>query len=520
MSRKRVFLSFPIVIIFGMLFAAFPGETQAIPPFARKYKTACTTCHWGTFPKLNAFGSAFYANGLRMPGGDDEVFVKEEPVALGASAWSRLFPNAVWPGTIPHLPAIGFKMVSEFTATKERPRNPRGGDPGRPDRGSDTEFVGIESLEVLVGGTFGETLSFFGAGSIDELERAYVNYAPFLFGEQGLLNFRFGRLDMRVTPMTSHRRQLSLAPFIMDVMPTVSSGNFWGFHPAQNGIEFWGSLNGPGGRGGLEWAAGIVNGETGEGIELFDGTGDMATIIENVEGVAGGPFGGEFNNNKDWYIMVSYKIGGLGVLGGEAENDSLISKGNWQDNSIRIKGYYYQGVTGAYVDDPITGSVGNPLAGGVFDKDANRFKRYGIVIDANWWNFNFIGVASFMEDDIKGSITYDAGSFGSNLPRESGSSFDTAIYTGEVECVILPWIVPSFRVENVNPSYDARDIKSFTKYTFDTTIIPRANFKILAGASWTDYPDKKTGMDGLDADGIDFGSFLDTTYRIGVDIAF
>ncbi|GJQ58297.1 MAG: hypothetical protein D8M57_05665 [Candidatus Scalindua sp. AMX11] len=520
MDGKSFNMGFLAVIVIGMVFTLFPRETEAIPPFARKYKTACTTCHWGTFPKLNAFGRAFYANGLRMPGGDDEVFVKEEPVSMGASAWSRLFPKAVWPGTIPHLPAIGFRMVSEFAMTKERPRDPRGGDAGRPDRGSDSNFVGIESLEVLFGGTFGDTLSFFGAGSIDELERAYLNYAPFLFGEQGFFNFRFGRLDMRVTPMTSHRRQLSLAPFIMDVMPTVSSGNFWGFHPAQNGVEIWGSLNGPGGKGGLEWAAGIVNGETGEGIELFDGTGDMGTIIENVEDEAGGPFGGEFNNNKDWYVMVSYKLGGMGVLGGGAQNGSLVSKGNWQDNSVRIKGYYYRGVTGAYVDDPITGSAGNPLVGGVFDKNANRFKRYGIVIDANWWNFNLIGVASFMEDDIKGSVTYEAGSFGSNSPRESGSSFDTSIYTGEIECVVLPWIVPAFRIENVNPSYDARDIKSFTKYTFDTTIIPRANFKVLAGVTWTDYPDKKTGIDGLDVDGIDFGSFLDTTYRIGVDIAF
>ncbi|MCR4290947.1 MAG: hypothetical protein NUV86_11890, partial [Candidatus Scalindua sp.] len=510
--------------IVGMLFAMFPQDSQAIPPFARKYKTACTTCHWGTFPKLSAFGRAFRANGLRMPGGGDEVFVKDEPVAMGASAWSRLFPKAVWPGEIPGLPAIGFKMTADFTVTKERPRDPRGGGSiGQTDRAASTAFQGIDNLEVLFGGTFGETLSFFGAGQITGLERAYVNYAPFIFGEQGLLNFRLGRMEVRATPMSSHRRQLSLSPFIMDIMPTVSAGNFWGFFPSQDGIEFWGSKNGFGGKGGLEWAVGIVNGNTGDGEGQFNGSFDMEKILGNLAGGNGVPLpdgGGETNNSKDWYVTVSYKIGGMGVLGEESVGSSLASKENWQDNSVRIKGYFYRGITGAFIDDPITGAFGNPVDGGTFDSSANRFKRYGVVVDANWWNFNFIGAASFMEDDIKGTITYGAGTFGSNLPQESGSNFDTTIYTGEVEYVALPWLIPAFRVENVNTDYDARNIGSFTKYTFDTTIVTRANYKILAGATWSDYGDPKTGTNGLPANRIDLGSMMDTVYRIGVDIAF
>ncbi len=92
MRKKLLLAGFSVFAIVGMLFAMFPQDSQAIPPFARKYKTSCTTCHWGTFPKLNAFGKAFFANGLRMPGGGDEVFVKEEPVKMGASAW----PHSLW----------------------------------------------------------------------------------------------------------------------------------------------------------------------------------------------------------------------------------------------------------------------------------------------------------------------------------------------------------------------------------------------------------------------------------------
>ncbi|MBT7590257.1 MAG: hypothetical protein HN561_04230 [Candidatus Scalindua sp.] len=305
-------------------------------------------------------------------------------------------------------------------------------------------------------------------------------------------------------------------------MPTISAGNFFGFHPAQNGVEIWGSRNGPGGRGGLEWAAGIVNGETGEGAELFDGSGHMETIVGNMtdSGANGGIFGGEINKSKDWYVMVSYKIGGMGVLGEESVDNSLVAKENWRDDSVRIKGYYYRGVTGAFIDNPVTGAFGNPLTGGTFDSEANRFERFGVLIDANWRNFNFIGAASFMEDDIKGTITYGAGTFGDNLAQESGSSFHTSIYTAELQCVVLPWLIPAVRVENVNPDYDVRDIGSFTKYSFDTTVVTRANFKIFAGAHWSNYGDAQTGTDGVEVDRVDLGGFMDTSYRLGVDIAF
>ena len=76
----------------------FSQPAQAIPAFARRYETACTTCHVLP-PKLNAFGMAFKNNGYRMPGGD-ENFVKQPDVALGAPAWKQVWPKGVWPGAI------------------------------------------------------------------------------------------------------------------------------------------------------------------------------------------------------------------------------------------------------------------------------------------------------------------------------------------------------------------------------------------------------------------------------------
>ena len=62
-------------------------KASAIPAFSRKYQTSCTTCH-SDYPELNDFGEAFKKNGFKFPK-DDEMFVKEPPVLLGAKAQKR-----------------------------------------------------------------------------------------------------------------------------------------------------------------------------------------------------------------------------------------------------------------------------------------------------------------------------------------------------------------------------------------------------------------------------------------------
>ncbi|ODS34808.1 MAG: hypothetical protein SCARUB_00068 [Candidatus Scalindua rubra] len=528
--KKRIFLiGFSVFVIFGMLMSTLPRESQAIPPFARKYQTACTTCHWATFPKLNAFGRAFRASGLRIPFGNDEVFVRDKPVSLGADIWSSLFPKALWPSDMPGLPPVGLAFKSEFNMTRERNRNPMGVGATRRDNFPGNFFSGIGSVELFSGGTLGETLSWFGVvgifdnegfgGSTTDIDRAYFNWAPFIFGEQGYVNVRFGQFEPRAVPVSNHRRQIRLTPYLMDIFPVLPAGNFFGFAPTQKGIEIWGSLNGFGGKGGLEWAAGIVNGQPGGALGAFDGASGVAgTIRDNVNTRNNGRF--DVNSGKDWYVTASYKIGGMGVLGEEGVAEKLELTENWQDNSIRIKGYYYQGTTGAFTDT-IGGGIGNAaFLGGAtndnWDEDANQFKRFGVVLDANWWNFNIIGAASYMEDDLKGTTTFNAMG---NMPLETGDKFDVEIYTTEVQYVANPWLVPSFRFEKINPDYDVRDLNTFERYSFDVAILARANIKFLAGATFSSLPDARTGTNGLDMANPDLPPF-DDMWRIGVDIDF
>ncbi len=79
---------------------------QATPFFARTYGFSCETCHSG-FPRLNAFGLAFKANGFRIPGGE-----KSAPLA-----WQKTIPLAtqIQPTTQRFSPG---HVESDFTDTQ------------------------------------------------------------------------------------------------------------------------------------------------------------------------------------------------------------------------------------------------------------------------------------------------------------------------------------------------------------------------------------------------------------------
>lgn len=49
-----------------------PGQAEAIPAFARKYKLSCSLCH-APFPRLTAFGEEFAGNGFMLARGEPGV---------------------------------------------------------------------------------------------------------------------------------------------------------------------------------------------------------------------------------------------------------------------------------------------------------------------------------------------------------------------------------------------------------------------------------------------------------------
>src|ERR1700730_15260586 len=104
-----------VVVIWVMLVSV--PKTSAIPAFSRKYQTSCGTCHVN-YPELNDFGEAFKRNGFKFPK-DDETFVKEPPVLLGAKAQKEAFPGAIFPGEIPGYLPIGFPIFGQFQLDRQ-----------------------------------------------------------------------------------------------------------------------------------------------------------------------------------------------------------------------------------------------------------------------------------------------------------------------------------------------------------------------------------------------------------------
>lgn len=59
--------SIPAIAAAVLALPILPRDAGAIPAFARKYRTTCSTCH-APFPRLTPFGETFAANGFVLPG--------------------------------------------------------------------------------------------------------------------------------------------------------------------------------------------------------------------------------------------------------------------------------------------------------------------------------------------------------------------------------------------------------------------------------------------------------------------
>lgn len=297
-------------VIFGfvcVLPLLFVDRASAIPSFARRYETACTTCHIVP-PKLNAFGIAFKNNGYQIPV-DDEKFIKQPDVPMGAPGWKKVWPKGgVWPGAIPdRVPlSAAVELVSDV-APKEPVK---------------VDFAFPEEIELLMGGTLGSRFSFLGElafefadGETDvDFERGHLNMRLL---DSPLMNLKLGRMETGATPFSRFSYRLTDQDFIVSDFRAVPGG--FRFRSRQQGFELWGAKTGPGG-GGFQYSLGLVN---GSGSRNDD------------------------NSQKDFYASTSYKFGGFGVAGPGKPLDTLKATENYIDNSVEVGLFGYNGRTGA-----------------------------------------------------------------------------------------------------------------------------------------------------------------------------
>ncbi len=442
---SAVFLWVARVAFVLVALAASASTALAVPSFARKYQTSCQTCHI-VFPKLNAFGEAFRLRGYRMPG-ETEDMVKERPISLGAPAYKRLWPQAVWPADIPGtIPlAVNTKLAEVNTSTLNE-------DATVTTVHNDLQFP--QEVNLFGAGTLGDHVSFFSEvtfgenpdGSVSvELEHAHVGFdSP--FGPEDLFHFRIGKLMPNVVD-GFQEMQLSTDAAIDSLFafnPIGISGGTGLGGDMGSGISVPAMIRGVEGYGIINhralWVAGLANG------------------IGPAPGDTSGRFDG--NNAKDVYARFDYKIGGMG-LDGDTGGKPIPDK-NWRDNSLRLGAFSYRG-DGSNVPYSLTTDAGLQV-----NIEDTHFLRTGFYASWFFQDLNVFGVYLHGTDELN---TFDA----TTSRLLNAVSPDYHAWFTQADYLIYPWVQATGRYETVTPADSS--VPSLRLGVLNLSALIRANVK-------------------------------------------
>ena len=375
-----------LVCSFVLLFVSWSAESYAVPAFARKYHTACSTCHLA-FPVRNGFGEAFRNNGYRFPNGADDEMVKEEPIPLGQEAYKNVFPDAIWPSDIPNMPSLGFLAQASVSAPKDKQTG----------KFKDTNFD--EEIGVFFAGTVTHQISYFGDFALNN-EAATLGRLVLLWSFKPGINLALGDVGFP------------------ELFTSVSA--------RPNGDKDSYSTSLPNPNRGIELRIAGNTGTSG-GYSLLAGVGRNSTPVD-------GEHGGNIADTR--YVRATWKIGGNGLLSGVGGTIGLPAIG--LDNSVTLGANYYNSVKGgepATADLGLNGRTRNAFGGDitanygqfraiaqytrfndviyytVIDDPAsavNYGKRTAIALEGDYWIYPWLyGVIRFekIEDHLNGKIS-------------------------------------------------------------------------------------------------------------------
>jgi hypothetical protein len=391
---------------------AFVPEARAIPYFARKYETACSTCH-NNFPELNDFGEVFKKNGWKFPK-DDETYVKQPPVLLGAPAQKQVFPKVIYPGEIPGTIPISFRYSGFLTYNSKQPialgSLPR------------TDLFAPNTFTIIGAGTFGDPLSFWvdddisvgGSGADGGLGDGYLranNLGRYIKLPENLLNLRFGQFEMDL-PFTQ-ARTINLTDYDIYDQAAVAGS--------------LGSTNNP-----------LVFGAPQRGFEL-GGFADYWNFTWSVAALNGSNDAPATRNHKDVYARVSQKF--------NLERDPAVRKevqaagptGPHDHTSIRLDGFYYYGRNALNMDQQLFAgfeTLHEPfyrVGGAARFRFRSRFELYGLFMYGRDQNL--------VPDQDTGLLLH-----GSPVTFSGGFA--------QAEFWFYPWLIGIMRYDGVNSPTD------------------------------------------------------------------
>jgi hypothetical protein len=418
-----------------------PSSTAlAIPAFARKYQTSCATCH-NNYPELNDFGEAFKKNGFKFPK-DDDTFVKEPPVLLGAPAQKQAFPKAIYPGELPASIPISFRYSGFATYNSKQPLA-LGFQP-------QTDLFTPNTFTIIAAGSLGSNLSFWvdndisagGANNAAGLGDGYLrvnDLGHYLHLPKDALNVRFGQFEIDL-PFTQAR---SVNPTSYDIYGQINAAGSAGTtnNPfqlgiPQRGIEFGGYPN----DGNFSWSVAFLNGSNN---------------------------GPALRNSKDIYVRISQKFNLDRDPASRKEVQASGPTGPRDHTSIRIGGFYYYGRNSLNMDQtlfPDFGTLQEPFyrVGGDVRFKYQKFELYGLAMYGH--DTNLIPNLNTHTLDHGTPVTFSGG-------------FAQAQYW------IYPWIIGIVRYDAVNSPTDFQNGASVkdtrNRISPGIQFLVRANLKLV-----------------------------------------
>ncbi len=438
-------------------------EAEAIPAFARRYHTSCQTCHVA-FPKLNAFGETFRILGYHFPG-ETAGQIKQPDVALGAPAYARIWPKAVYPGAVPaHLPVA---VVASFEVRGSSIHD------GEEDREVTSDFVFPSEVAFPMAGSLGDLVSFFGEVSFEQdvegdeiVSSGHVEHFDMRLirpvARSVAFNLKIGAFQPELVKTFDHARRLTVTNYdsMFSVEPVAlggarevgggeESGGGIALPAIVRGFEAYGVVSHRG-----EWAVGVVNG-LGPGQDGFDA-----------------------NSSKDVYARLGYKWGGLAPDGSNATTLGGSGK-SWQEQSIRLGVFGYSG-NGGDRFSPATASPGTGLPASLLLED-DSFRRLGFDVSGTYKDLNVFGAFVSGRDSLRGYLPSvdDPEEPTERVPDADSDCTYTAWFVEGDAVLHLPWLVGAVRYETVNFPDGARvpPVDDWQRGTASITALVRANVK-------------------------------------------
>jgi hypothetical protein len=470
-----------VIVVLWVMLASVP-RTSAIPAFSRKYQTSCTTCH-SNYPELNDFGEVFKKNGFKFPK-DDEAFVKEPPVMLGAKAQKEAFPSTVYPGEIPGFLPIAFRYEGNFTLNRKQPAGviAQNGFTAR------TDLFAPNTFTIISAGSFGQNFSFWidddistgGAGADGGLGDGYLKYNDLgrIFKlPKNALNVRFGQFELDL-PFTQ-ARTIYLSDYdiydeanVAGALGTTNNPFLLG--APQRGIEFGGYPN----NGNFSWSLAVTNG--------------------NNDSVA-------TRSSKDVYFRLSQKFN----LERDPESRNAIQAagptGPRDHTSIRLGFLYNYGKNQQNQNGllfPGLATIEEP------------FYRVGGDLRFKYRKLELYGLGMFGHDDNH-VVTPGAPPTITSAPAVKFSGgFLGANYW------FYPWVIGTFHYDAVNSHTDfingtpASEHRTRNRFSPGFQVLVRANIKVVGEYQYTfaqPYTDPVTGNALF---------FRPNTFQTGIDYVF